>query len=173
MAELADDAVARYMTTDVLVLHEDDPVPDAVAALVDRGVDAAPVVNAANEIVGMLSASDVMVQDARVHLPTIITMFSVSFEMPGSAKRFDHDVQRALASTVGELMGRDPITIRSDATVTDAATLMHDSDISRLPVHDAQGHLVGIIARGDILRYLVGDHPGDPTDAPSESAGSD
>ena len=34
--------------------------------------------------------------------------------------------------TVGEVMEDDPVTIDADAVVEDAATVMHDSDISRL-----------------------------------------
>ncbi len=156
MADEARDRVEQYMTTDLLVVHADDPIPGAVTQLVERGVDAAPVLDASGALVGMLSASDVMVQDARVHLPTIVTMFSMSVELPGEAARYNHDIQRALASTVGELMARDPVVIAPDASVTDAATLMHDAEVSRLPVVDADRKLVGIIARGDVLRYLVG-----------------
>ena len=58
--------------------------------------------------------------------------------------------------TVGEVMEDEPVTIEADAIVEDAATLMHDRDLSRLPVIDADRRLVGIIARGDILRYMVG-----------------
>ena len=58
--------------------------------------------------------------------------------------------------TVGEVMEDDPVTIDADAVVEDAATVMHDRDISRLPVVDADRRLVGVIARGDILRYMVG-----------------
>ena len=32
---------------------------------------------------------------------------------------------------------------------------MHDNDVSRLAVVDADERLVGVIARGDILRYIV------------------
>lgn len=156
------DAIADHMTTDVLVVRDDDTVPDAVQALVDRGVDAAPVVDADGKVVGMLSASDVMIQDAHVHLPTVITMFGASMELPSDASRYDHDIRRALASTVVELMRRGPVTTTPDATVSDAATLMHDHDISRLPVVDDSGTLVGIIARGDVLRYLVGGSGTDP-----------
>lgn len=152
----ASDTVAAYMTTDVLCVGVDDPVPEAVRALVSRGVDGAPVVDGAGRLAGMLSATDVMVQDAHVHLPTIITLFGMSAELPRQAARYDRDIQRALASTVGELMARDPITIAPDATMSDAATVLHDADISRLPVVDGDLHVVGIIARGDILRFLVG-----------------
>lgn len=166
------DAVSAYMTTDVLCVRVDDPVPDAVRALIDRGIDGAPVLNASGQVVGMLSASDVMVQDARVHLPTIITLFGMSAEFPGQAARYNRDIQRALASTVGELMAPDPLTLTPDATMADAATKMHDADVSRLPVVDTTNRVVGIIARGDVLRYLIGTNGG-PSSGGSDSSSSD
>ncbi|MBS1848516.1 MAG: CBS domain-containing protein [Actinobacteria bacterium] len=152
----SDDTVAAYMTTDVLCVTTEQPVPDAVRALVERGIDGAPVVDEAGRLVGMLSASDVMIQDAHVHLPTVITLFGMSAELPGQAARYDRDIQRALASKVSELMAHDPSTITADASMSDAATILHDADVSRLPVIDDDGRLIGIIARGDVLRYLVG-----------------
>jgi CBS domain-containing protein len=53
-------------------------------------------------------------------------------------------------------MEDDPVTIDADSVVEDAATLMHDKDVSRLAVVDGDRRLLGIIARGDILRYMVG-----------------
>ena len=153
----AADLVAAYMTTDVLCVNVDDSVPDAVRQLVDRGVDGAPVIDGVGKLVGMLSASDVMIQDSNVHLPTIISFFGMSAELPGQAARYNRDIERALASTVGELMARDPRTIAPGATMSDAATIMHDADVSRLPVVDSANRVVGIVARGDVLRYLVED----------------
>lgn len=158
----APDTVGRFMTTDVLCVAADDAVPDAVRALVDRGVDGAPVVDGDGRLVGMLSATDVMVQDATLHLPTVIALFGATVELPGQAARYDRDLRRALASTVDELMARDPVTITADATVSEAATRMHDRDVSRLPVVDGDGRVVGIIARGDVLRSLVGGSGGTP-----------
>lgn len=159
----APDIVAEYMTTDVLCVRDRDPVPEAVRRLVERGVDGAPVVDAHGRLVGMLSSSDVLVQDAQVHLPTIITLFGMSAGLPGEAARFDRDIQRALASTVDELMAPDPLTITPGATMSEAATRMHDADVSRLPVVDDTGRVVGIVARGDVLRYLVGADRIEPT----------
>lgn len=154
------DTVARYMTTDVVAVQATDPVPDAVRRLVEAGVDGAPVVDDEGRLIGMLSASDVMVQDAHLHLPTAIALFGVSMNLPGQAARYDHDLRRALASSVAGLMAPDPLTIAPDATMSDAATRLHDADVSRLPVVDAAGRLVGIVARGDVLRYLVDGGPG-------------
>ena len=181
---MSDDLVGNYMTTDVLVLHVSDPVPDAVSALVDHGVDGAPVVDASGRVIGMLSASDLMVQDANLHLPTIVALFGVTVELPLSTRRFDRDVRQALASTVAELMHGSPITIGVDATVRDAATLMHEHHVSRLAVVDDAGQLAGIIAQGDVLRYLVRVNPdkgsgadpavgpvGEPDEAPTSGDG--
>jgi hypothetical protein len=52
-------------------------------------------------------------------------------------------------------MTGDPVTVTPDATVEDVATLMHDKQVSRLPVVDTRGRLVGIITRTDILRAMV------------------
>ena len=152
---MAHDLVADYMTTDVLTFNTGDAVPDAVARLVERGVDAAPVVDDEGKVVGMLSATDVMIQDATLHLPTIITLFGATAELPIGAARFDRDIHLALASTVGELMTPDPVTIADDASMGDVATMLHYRDVGRLPVLDASGALVGIVARGDVLRYLI------------------
>ncbi len=62
---------------------------------------------------------------------------------------------KALGASVGEVMTGDPFTVASQASVEDAATLMHDHNVSRLPVVDDQGGLVGIISRGDIVKAIV------------------
>ena len=52
-------------------------------------------------------------------------------------------------------MHGDAVTVGPDDTLERAATLMHDHDVSRLPVVEADGRLVGIVARVDILRDLI------------------
>jgi CIC family chloride channel protein len=52
-------------------------------------------------------------------------------------------------------MTSKPFTCSPDDTLERAATLMHEHDVSRLPVTEG-GKLVGIIARGDILRAVMG-----------------
>ena len=49
------------------------------------------------------------------------------------------------------------ITVGPDDTVETIATRMHEEDVSRVPVVDGDGALVGLVARGDILRAIVED----------------
>jgi CBS domain-containing protein len=52
-------------------------------------------------------------------------------------------------------MSTKVVTIGPAKTVEDAATLMHDHKVSRVPVVDTTGRLVGLLSRGDIVRAMV------------------
>jgi CBS domain-containing protein len=146
--------VSQVMTTEVLTFAPDQDIQDAMKLLVEWDVDAGPVVDDSGAVVGMLSTTDLIVQQSTLHLPTVITLLGATIEWPSSKKHFDRDVEKALGSTVGEVMNDDPITCAPDDTIERAASLLHEHNLSRLPVV-ADGALVGIIARGDILRAIV------------------
>lgn len=55
-------------------------------------------------------------------------------------------------STVGDLMALEPVVVMSTASLTDAARLMDEFDISGLPVVDDDGGLVGVISQTDLVR---------------------
>lgn len=141
------------MTTEVLSFTPDLDITEAMKLLVEWDVDAGPVL-ADGAVVGMLSTTDLIVQQSTLHLPTVITLLGATLEWPSSKKSFDKDVEKALGGTVGEVMNDDPITCGPDDTIETAASLMHDNSLSRLPVV-SDGTLVGLIARGDILRAIV------------------
>jgi acetoin utilization protein AcuB len=56
---------------------------------------------------------------------------------------------------IKEVMTKDPITIPSDYTIEEAAEILLDNKLSRAPVVDNDGDLVGIITQTDIFRVLV------------------
>jgi CBS domain-containing protein len=85
----------------------------------------------------------------------VITLLGAYLELPSSKKRFDADMEKALGSTVGEVMTAGAASIAPDATVEEAATIMHEEGIDRIVVIDEAGTLVGIVARGDIVREIV------------------
>jgi CBS domain-containing protein len=146
--------VRDVMTTDVVTFAPDEIIQDAVTRLVDRNVDAGPVVDERGEVVGMLSTSDLIVQETQLHFPTVVTLFGAYLELPSKHRHFEADLQKALGSTVRDLMSPEPVACGPDDTLERAATLMHDNEVSRLPVTEA-GALVGVISQGDIVRALV------------------
>jgi acetoin utilization protein AcuB len=52
---------------------------------------------------------------------------------------------------VRERMSKNPVTTTPDTSVTDALRLMREKKVRRLPVMDAHGKLVGIVADQDLL----------------------
>lgn len=52
---------------------------------------------------------------------------------------------------VRDWMSKNPVTTTADTSVTDALRLMREKKVRRLPVLDAHGKLVGIVADQDLL----------------------
>lgn len=60
--------------------------------------------------------------------------------------------------TVGELMTRDPVVIRADASLKEAAGLLDEYRISGLPVVDMDGALLGVLSQTDLVRARATEH---------------
>ena len=148
--------VRDVMTADVLTFTPEESVESASSRLVERGVDGAPVVDASGAVVGMLSTDDLLVQETTLHYPTVISLFGAYLELPSSHRRFEEELRKAVGAKVGDVMAKPPVTCGPDDPLERAATLMHEHGVSRLPVVEA-GRLVGIVARGDILRAVMGE----------------
>jgi CBS domain-containing protein len=144
--------VREIMTTDVLTFGPDDNVEQAMRTMVDREIDAAPVVAADGKVVGVLSNGDLIVQESELHFPTVVTFLSATIEI--GHKHFDEELRRALGSKVSDVMTAKPAVCNDDDTIERAATIMHEKNVSRLPVV-RDGHLVGIVSRGDLLRAIL------------------
>ena len=151
-----DTPVRDWMTTDVVTFHPDENVRDAMRRLVQAEVDAGPVVDATGAVVGMLSTSDLIVEEAALHMPTVFNFLGVDVQWQSwkTKHKLDADVSKALGASVGEVMAGPPLFVEPDDSIETAATLMHDEDVSRLPVID-DGQLVGLLTRNDILRAVI------------------
>lgn len=146
--------VREVMTTDVLTFGPDEPVEDAYRRLSDRGVDGAPIVDGDGDVVGMLTTGDLLVQETKLHYPTVVSLFNAYLELPSSHRKFEKELRKAVGASVADVMTAEVHACSPDDTLERAATLMHEHDVSRLPV--TEGHrLVGLIARGDILRAVM------------------
>jgi CBS domain-containing protein len=56
---------------------------------------------------------------------------------------------------VGDVMSADLLTVNEDAGVAETVELMRVRGIRRLPVTDADGRLVGLVASDDIMSLLA------------------
>mgnify|MGYP003338928861 FL=1 len=148
--------VRDVMTTEVVTVHPDLGIAEVADLLAARGIGAVPVIDDAGAFVGLLRDEDLLLREAGIHLPTTIAILpGIEFTLPSHLRRYDEDLRAAAASQVADLMEREPATIGPDASLEDLATLMHSSEVTHVPVVDADGHVAGIVARGDIIRHIA------------------
>ncbi|HEX5616203.1 MAG TPA: CBS domain-containing protein [Acidimicrobiia bacterium] len=147
--------VREVMTTQVATLRADQPISEAADLLAAGRYGAMPVVDDSGRLVGLLRDEDLIVSEARLHVPTVISFLGATFTLPGAQHRFEDELKKVAGSRVADVMDADPPTIGADDTVEDLATAMYERDVSHLPVVDASGALVGIVARGDLVRFIA------------------
>jgi len=134
-------AVADIMTTRVVSVREDASYKDMAAMLRQSRISAFPVLDHAGRVIGVVSEADLLVKEAALADGTSLL----------AALRHLREDDKAEGITAGDLMSAPAVTIGPDARVEEAARLMYDKRVKRLPVVNRAGRLVGIVSRVDVL----------------------
>ena len=148
--------VHEVMTAKVVTITPDATFEAAADLLAEHRIGAAPVVDADGTVVGLLRDEDLILSEANIHAPTWFSFLGAEFPMPRQAKRFEEELKRMTAATVVDLMETEFPTCGPDDTLGTVAAAMHEGDVTHMPVIDG-GKLVGIVARGDLVRRVAAD----------------
>lgn len=140
--------VRDYMTTDVVALRPDDGFKEIVRALADRGVSGAPVVDETGGVMGVVSEADLLNKEAFKTVGEEPRRYFASRGMRAARTK-------AAGDTAADLMSVPAVTVAMDAPVARAARLMAERGLKRLPVVGADGALVGIISRADVMGVFL------------------
>jgi CBS domain-containing protein len=146
--------VADVMSRNPIVVQPSTPLQQAIQILAERRITGLPVVDDTGKLVGIISETDLMWQETGVTPPAYI-MFLDSIIYLKNPAAYERDLHKALGQTVGEVMSKNPITISPDKTVKEAAKILNERKVHRLPVVDSQGQVIGILTRGDIIRAMA------------------
>ncbi|MBD1850429.1 CBS domain-containing protein [Leptolyngbya sp. FACHB-711] len=147
--------VADVMTADPIVVKPETPLNEAIQILAEKRISGLPVVNDSGSLVGVISETDLMWQETGATPPAYIKILDSVIYLENPA-RYERELHKALGQTVGEVMtDRDIVTIKPDKSLREAAQLMHDRSVHRLPVLSNDGKLIGILTRGDIVRFMA------------------
>ena len=143
------------MTTKVITVLPDTPIAEAAKILIENHFNGLPVVDERGRLTGIICQDDLIFQQKKIPIPSFFTvpdsLIPLSFE-----KSVEKEVEKIAAVTVVSAMTPDPITVDTETTIEDIASLMIKYTIHSLPVLD-QGNLIGIIGKEDILRTLLPD----------------
>lgn len=141
--------VQDVMTTDVATTGPGTPLKEAALELVRRRISGMPVVDGDGHVLGVVSEADILAKEGDDRRGGGgFLQWLVDPGDPWITARFD-------AVTVGDAMSQPAQTIAPDRPLADAATIMLDEGINRLPVVDDDGKLIGLVSRGDLVRAFA------------------
>jgi CBS-domain-containing membrane protein len=141
-------ALAVGMSETPVAVGPETPLRDVAAILAEHRISGVPVIGERLEVLGVVSEADIIVKEGG---PQPRHGGVVGWLLAGDRP----DERRLGARTAGEAMTSPAITIEADQDVARAARLMIDHGIRRLPVVDADGTLVGIVTRADLVRAFT------------------
>jgi CBS domain-containing protein len=128
-------SVEEVMTCPVIAVRSGVAVEEIVRQLVGRRIGAVPVVDAALQVLGIVTEADVLT------------------------------VRRPRRAVARDVMSAPALTITADTSVGVARALLATHRVGRLPVVDHQGRLVGIVCRRDVLAADLAGHGSEIADA--------
>ena len=138
--------VADVMTTGAISVQRDTPFREIVDILELHNINAVPVVDDADHVVGLVSSADLItkIEFAGHHSAT-----------PFERQRTRRARAKATGTAAGDVMSVPAVTVHRGTTLVGAAKLMDDGRLKRLPVIDDLGRLVGIVTRRDLLKVFL------------------
>jgi CBS domain-containing protein len=140
--------VYEIMTHQVITARPDMSIREAAELMATHGVSGLPVVDERGAVVGILSEGDLILrQKPRVARPWWRGFFQ-------NGERMAREYQKAMGTTVGEVMTRAVVCVSPDLPIESAALILAERQIRRLPVV-SEGRLVGIVSRGDLVKALA------------------
>ena len=141
--------VKDVMTKRVVAVGPRTPLKEVARTMVQKRVSGMPVVDDDGSVLGVVSEGDILVKERG---------------RPGTASLLDHllevngnETAKHDARDAADAMTSPAVTIRQDRAVAEAASLMLDRSVNRLPVVDKHGKLLGIVSRADLVRAFIRD----------------
>lgn len=139
----------QIMTKNVISISEDTSIVDAARLMLQHQISGLPVVKD-GKLTGILSESD-FIRRAEIGTQRKRSRWLQFLVGPGkAATEFVEEHGRK----AGDVMTRDPYTIKEDTSLSDAVEIMESKNIKRLPVVRDQ-KLVGIVTRSNLLKAVA------------------
>jgi CBS domain-containing protein len=140
--------VKELMVDNPIAIGPETPLKDVAAILVEHGISGLPVISEQRKVLGVVSEADILIKEQGPEpRRNGLVGWLLTGDLPERGK--------LAARKSGEAMTSPAITIRPDAHVAEAARVMTEHGIKRLPVVDARGKLVGILTRSDLVRAFA------------------
>ena len=152
MKQLGEMTVRDYMAEELVVVDDTSRLTAAIRLMDQRQLSVIPVVDAQENLVGILSNSDLMgmVHEIQGDLCALRHVNEKTREFLIQLLLDQGDVTKVL-----DVMSSPVETISSDANIVVAAKKLNDLKIHHLPVVDSAGRAIGMLSTSDFVRAIA------------------
>lgn len=144
--------ISDVMTPDVVTVRADTNVAEIARLLIERRINAVPVVDDEFFVIGMVSEGDLFLKQKGI--PFSLVKAPALFKQWVNPNRIEQIYAESTHHTAADVMSTEVVTVESSVGIGEAATLMLKHKLTSLPVV-VDGRLEGIVSRADILRLLA------------------
>lgn len=141
------------MTGDLITVKPTTTIEDLARTLTEHNISGAPVVNDAGDLIGIVTENDLISQNKRLHIPTVMRLFD-AFIMLESPSKIEKEIKKMAAITVDDICTKKVITITEDTPVQDIATIMSEKKVHLIPVVEGK-KIRGIIGKIDLIKGIT------------------
>jgi CBS domain-containing protein len=138
------------MIRKVITAAPDTPIEDVARLLLDNRISGVPVVQY-GAVVGMVSESDLVRRAAAEGTPSHPSWLSFLASAGTQAAVY----VRSHGRHARDIMATPVLSVPDGMSIHEIAALMEHKRVTRVPVVDADGMLIGIITRSNLLRAMA------------------
>jgi CBS domain-containing protein len=133
--------ISDIMTKNPITASPDETIKEVILRMRKKNVSGLPVIDKNKKVLATFSETDVAkalpdILNEAQYIPLV-------------------DVRELTSEPIKRVMHIPAVTVKTDTPIKEAARIVLTEYRHRLPVVDDEGHLVGIVSLGDILKALL------------------
>ncbi|WP_077326504.1 CBS domain-containing protein [Virgibacillus siamensis] len=145
--------IKEFMIKDVISTTKDTTVKELLQLLVKNKVGGVPVTDDSNRLIGAISDGDI-IRYLQPRGRTVYDMFSLV--LVNEKEDLHHKVTTSIHDTAEQVMKqkKDLQMVQPNDEIEVVLNIFSNHHIKKVPVVDDDLVLVGVISRGDLIRYI-------------------
>lgn len=143
------------MNTNVITVTPEMSVEELGRLFIKDNISGAPVLDDNRNLFGIVTENDLIRQNRRFHIPTLVRLFDAMIPLEGFSTA-EAEIRQMSATKVSEICTTAVITVETETSLQDIATIMSEKRVHHIPVLSS-GRLVGIIGKIDIIKGILGE----------------
>lgn len=139
--------VQDVMTKDIISVQKYESILHVADILSEKSISGLPVVDKGNRVIGIITQADILsvVGIRKEHTLKDLLKHMLGEPLP----------EKKIGDIVADIMASPAVTIKPTSNIAEAAQILDEKRIRRLPVVDDKNVLIGLISRADILKAVI------------------